>query len=106
MFARVTTLEIDLVRVSMDDALARFDRHVLPRLRRQPGFRGVYVLANPDGTAALLSLWDTAEQAEVGAEDSFYAEELARFVTLFRAPPGRQSYEVLLAEVPANASVG
>jgi hypothetical protein len=28
---------------------------------------------------------------------------LARFVTLFAAPPGREQYEVALAELPAPA---
>ena len=34
MFARVTQLEIDIMRTSVDDALERFDAEVLPELRR------------------------------------------------------------------------
>ena len=37
MYARVTLLEIDLVRVNIDEALATFEREVVPRLHDQPG---------------------------------------------------------------------
>ena len=53
MFARTTLLEIDTVRVPLADALATFEDEVMPRLRQQPGFRGVYVLTTPDGRALL-----------------------------------------------------
>ncbi|MFN0091723.1 MAG: antibiotic biosynthesis monooxygenase family protein [Acidimicrobiales bacterium] len=99
MHARLTLLEIDAVCTSTDAALEVFRTAVLPSLREQTGFRGVYVLANPDGGGVLLSFWDTAEQAESGADAGWYAAELAKYVTLFRAPPGRGSYEVRLVEL-------
>jgi hypothetical protein len=46
-------------------------------------------------------MWDTEEQANVGGMTGFYAETLARYVTLFAAPPGRERYEVLVVDVPA-----
>ncbi|HZA79354.1 MAG TPA: hypothetical protein VE623_23490 [Acidimicrobiales bacterium] len=55
------------------------------------------------GKAALVSFWDTEEQADAGIVGGFYAETLARYVTLFAAPPGRERYEVLVADVPAVA---
>ena len=104
MYARTTLLEIDTVRVRVDEALAQFETSVLPRLREQPGFDGLYALATPDGRAMLVSFWDTAEQADAsGDPGSWYPDVLAEFMTMFRSPPGREHYEVRLA-IPPKAS--
>jgi hypothetical protein len=101
--ARVTLLEIDTVRVPLHDAVATFADQVAPRLRSQPGYRGVYALATPEGKAMLVSFWDTAEQADSNDTNVWYSDVLAEFVTLFRAPPGREHYEVRFAEHPSGA---
>jgi hypothetical protein len=101
MYARMTLLEIDTVRSSMDEALARFRREVAPALRDQPGYRGVYVMSSPDGKGALLSLWETESQA-TGEADSFYASALQQFATIFRATPGRECYEVVFVDEAAR----
>ena len=103
MHARTTQLEIDTVRVPMDAAVALFEVEVLPRLREQAGFVGVYVLANPDGKAMLVSFWETAASADVSAPDGWYPNVLDEYVTLFRSPPGRERYEVCLAVPPVAA---
>jgi heme-degrading monooxygenase HmoA len=101
VYARVTLVEIDTMRATVDGAVGLFDREVLPELQSLDGYRGVYVLATPEGKAALVSLWDTADQADVDGRAGFYNETLARYVTLFASPPGRERYEVVLADVPA-----
>jgi len=105
MFARVTALEIDTLRVGVDDAVALFEEMVLPDLHEQAGFQGVYVLATPEGKGLLLSLWDTADRAAADRENGFYADVIERFVTLYRSPPGRESYEVRFSELVAPAVV-
>lgn len=94
MYARVTLLEIDTERVGVDDALSLYKEKVLPDLRQQPGYEGAYVLATPEGRGLIMSLWNTEEAADASAQSGFYADVLARFVTLFRSPPGRERYEV------------
>ena len=101
MYARTTLLEIDTLRVSVDDALAQFEASVMPRLQEQPGFAGMYALTTPEGRAMLISFWDTAEQADASTEAGWYPAVLAEFTTLFRSPPGRERYEVRLAVPPA-----
>jgi hypothetical protein len=100
MYARTTLLEIDTLRVSVDDALELFEATVMPRLRAQPGFCGLYALTTPEGRAMLISFWDTAEQADATAESGWYPEVLSEFTTLFRAPPGREHYEVRVTVPP------
>jgi hypothetical protein len=104
MYARLTLLEIDTVRVSMTAALAKFEAEIAPRLKERPGYRGVYVLTTPDGKGALLSLWETEEEAAIQGGDAFYGDALGRFATLFRAAPGRERYEVALADLPARVA--
>jgi hypothetical protein len=100
VFARVTQLEIDTLRTSVDESLALFEAEVLPRLRLQPGYLGVTVLTTNGGNGMLISLWDSAEHAEADAERGFYAEVLSQYVTLFKSPPGRERYEVRLVDAP------
>lgn len=100
MYARLTQLEIDTLRIDTDAALEAYESVVVPDLRRQSGYAGLLVLANPEGTGAVITFWDTREQAEAASPVGFYAETLERFTTIFKSPPGRGRYEVRLAELP------
>ena len=104
MYSRVTLLEIDTMRIDVGGAVELFRDQVLPRLREQEGFLGVYVMGTPEGRGMLVSLWETEEAADATAETGFYPEVLAQYVTLFRSPPGREHYEILLADTPAFAT--
>jgi hypothetical protein len=98
MFSRVTLLEVDTMRITMDEAYADFHDKVLPHLTELPGYEGIVVLATPDGRGMLVSFWESEEAAQ--ASEPFAGGELERFVTFFRSPPGRERYEVVLADVP------
>jgi heme-degrading monooxygenase HmoA len=64
------------------------------------------VLLSPEGQALVLTFWETEEAAEAGLEGarSFYSEQVEKFVTIYGAPPGRETYNVVLAEEPAAVS--
>jgi heme-degrading monooxygenase HmoA len=102
VIARATIAEIDTVRTSIDDAVELFRSSVLPALHDQEGYEGVYVLLSPEGQALVLTFWETEEAAEAGVAGarSFYDEQVEKFVTIYRAPPGREMYDVVLAEEP------
>jgi heme-degrading monooxygenase HmoA len=104
MIARATMAEIDPVRMSIDDAVELFRSSVVPALHEQPGYEGLYVLLSPEGQALVLTFWDSEEAADAGVRGSrnFYSEQVEKFVTLYSAPPGRETYEVVLAEEPAT----
>jgi len=98
MFARVTMVEIDPVRMSPEAAVDRFKKQVLPELRQQAGYEGVLVLNSPEGKGMLVSLWSTPEAAQSTVASGYYEAQLGKFLTVFRAAPGREQYEVVVAE--------
>lgn len=102
MIARATMAELDPVRMSVDEAVELFRESVVPALHEQPGYEGVYVLVAPEGQALVLTFWESEEAADAGlaGSRSFYSEQVEKFVTLYRAPPGRETYDVVLAEEP------
>lgn len=104
MYARVTLLELDPVRVSVDDAVGMYETEVLPQLRAQDGYEGAYVLTTPEGRALLMTLWQSEDAAMKSSAQAFYSEQLERYMTLFRAPPGRERYQVVVADMPAFAT--
>jgi hypothetical protein len=101
MFARVTLLEIDATRTDVESALSLFRETVLPELRDHGGYEGAYVLATPEGKGLIMSFWATEHDAEEA--ELFAGEQLDRHMALFRSPPGREHYEVVLADTPAAA---
>jgi hypothetical protein len=103
MYSRVTLLEVDTLRVDMGDAVALFRDSVVPAVREHEGYEGALVLTTPEGKGMIVTLWATEEAAEASA--AFATGELERYMTLFRAPPGRDHYEVAYAELP-SVSVG
>ncbi|HEX4745723.1 MAG TPA: hypothetical protein VFU99_02470 [Gaiellaceae bacterium] len=103
MFSRVTLLEVDTLRIPIDEAVELFRVHVLPELREQQGYEGVLVLTNPDGKGMIVSAWETEEDAQAAA--GFASAALDEYVTLFRSPPGREQYEVAFAELPEVAAL-
>ena len=98
MFARVTTFEIDTLRIDVGQALERFKELVLPELRKQPGFEGLQVLTTPEGRGLLLSFWDSEASARHGVESGYYMEQVSKFVMFVKQPPGREHYEVVFSE--------
>jgi hypothetical protein len=97
MYSRVTLLEIDTMRIDVEDAAALFRAEVVPGLTEQEGYEGAVALTTPDGKGMIITFWDTEE----GAQDAsgFASAELERYVTMFRSPPGRECYEVAFADV-------
>ena len=100
MFARVTLFEIDTLRTSTDKALESFKEQVIPAVKKQAGYEGLYVLGTPEGKGLIMSLWSSKEAAIAGVESGYYDEQVAKFISVFRASPGRDHYEVLFTDQP------
>ena len=97
MYSRVTLLEIDTLRVDIEDAAELFRSQVAPGLAEQEGYEGVVALVTPEGKGMIVTFWDTEEAAQDAS--GFASEELERHVTLFRSPPGRECYSVAFADM-------
>ena len=98
MFARVTLFEIDTLRIDLDTAQEKFEEMIAPEARKQEGYEGMYVMRTSGGKGLIMSLWASEEAATAGLTSGYYDEQLAKFVTFFRAPSGREHYEVVIAE--------
>ena len=71
-----------------------FDKDVLPLLRKQRGFQDEISLVAPGGEDAIgISLWDTKENAETYARDS-YSGVLKTLQPLIQGEPLVQTYDV------------
>jgi hypothetical protein len=49
----------------------------------------------------VITFWETEEDAQGDVASGFYDEQVQKFVTFYRATPGRESYEVMIADMPA-----
>jgi heme-degrading monooxygenase HmoA len=107
MVARATIAEIDFVRMSLDESADLFRDSVVSALREQDGYEGCLVLVSPQGQALALTFWRDEESADAGLAGgrSFYAEQVEKFVTIYRSPPGRETYSVVVADLPAVAPI-
>jgi hypothetical protein len=103
VYARVTTLEVDTVRIGVDEALALYREEFVPRLQQQEGYEGVLVFSTPDGKGLVITLWDSEDAARAGTEGEggLYTEVISSFMTVFKAPPGREQYELAYTDLPA-----
>ena len=104
MIARVTVAEIDAVRMSVAKALELFGSSVMPALHAQDGYEGCYVLTTHEGQALVVTFWRDEDAADAGLASGHYADQVQKFATLFRSPPGRETYDVSVADAPALQS--
>ena len=97
MYSRVTLVEIDTMRVDVDEAAELFRTEIAPRLAAQDDNDGAVALVTPEGKGMIITFWETRE----GAEDAsgIASAELERNMTMFRSPPGRELYEVAFADI-------
>lgn len=100
MFARVTLFEIDTLRISLDDALEQFKDMIVPEARKRDGYEGMFVMRTPEGKGLVMSLWANEDAAKAGMASGYYDEQVSKFVAVFRAPAGREGYQVVFAEAP------
>ena len=99
MYSRVTQLEIDTLRADVEDVVQDFEYRILPGIRKLPGYEGIAVLVTPEGKGLVVSFWESEEAVEASA--GMAASAVEEFVTIYRAPPGREHYRVAYADLPA-----
>jgi heme-degrading monooxygenase HmoA len=100
MFARVTHFEINIAAIAAEDAVERFKALILPDLRVQDGYAGLYVLRAHEGKGLLVTLWESQEAGEKGITSGFYDKQVAKVASLSTEPLSREDYEVVYSELP------
>jgi hypothetical protein len=104
MVARITLAEIDSVRTSVDSAVRVFEESVVPELRQQEGYGGCYVLTTPAGKALVMTFWSDEHAAYESVLSGSYGAQVEKFVTFIKSAPGRETYEVAVAEAPVEVT--
>lgn len=105
MVVRATLAEIDLVRHGPKHAIEVFESSVVPALREQEGYEGCYVLLSQEGKVLVLTYWSSDETAHASRVSGFYEAQIAKLsdFVFFRAAPGREAYDVVVADAPVPA---
>jgi heme-degrading monooxygenase HmoA len=107
MVVRATEAEIDVVRTNPAEAIEVFRQSVIPALHEQEGYEGCYVLLSEEGKVLVLSFWESDEAATATWLSGFYQEQIERLsdLVVYRQAPGREAYDVVIAETPHDAVV-
>jgi heme-degrading monooxygenase HmoA len=105
MVVRATLAEVDVLRRDPHEAIEVFRASVLPALHGEDGYEGCYLLLSPEGKLLVLTFWADEEAAHASRVSGFYEEQVAKFTDLvvYRAEPGRESYDVVVADTPEVA---
>jgi len=92
MYARIVTAQISPDKVA--EGLQLWQDSVVPAVKEQKGFKsGRLFVDRKTGKIVTVGLWETEAdmQATAGA---FVQEQLAKFASLFTAPPVVEHYEL------------
>jgi heme-degrading monooxygenase HmoA len=94
IYARVTTTQSKPDRA--DEAIRLWPDSVMLAAKKQKGFKsGRLLVTRKTGKAVSVGLWETEADAQATGEGSaFLKEQMAKFASLFTAPPVVEHYEV------------
>ena len=97
MFARLLRLQIKIGRI--DEAIKLFEDSVIPLCKNQKGYKGAHFLTDrKTGTCIPITLWESEEDMLATESSHFFQEQLVKFMGLFKAPPIRETFEVIIQD--------
>jgi heme-degrading monooxygenase HmoA len=93
MHARVTFGNAE--QAKFDEIVKVMRDSVLPAMKKQKGFKGMFHLANRStGKGMTIGLWNTEADMTAGESSGFYREQVAKVTPLLAGPPTMEHYEV------------
>ncbi|NJD10122.1 MAG: hypothetical protein FIB01_06655 [Gemmatimonadetes bacterium] len=93
MYARVSIART--LPEKMEQVIGVHREAVLPACQQQQGFRGLYLLQDPDtGHGMTITLWETEEEMAAGESSGYYQEQVARVADLLSVPLVHATYLV------------
>ena len=76
----------------------------MPALHAQDGYEGCYVLTTPEGKALVVTFWSDEDAADAGLDERPLRASRCRSSSPSSARrPGRETYDVGIADAPALA---
>jgi heme-degrading monooxygenase HmoA len=106
MYARIVTINLKPNR--LNDFKEALDKHVLPMLRKQNGFKDEITFVGPSGTEVnTITFWDKKESADL-YNTSTYPEVLKALVNVLEGTPQIKTHEVVNStfhKIPILATV-
>jgi len=103
MRARVTSFQLQ--EGKFDEGLEIFQSTVVPRLRSQPGCRGVVVVSDPaTASGEITAFWDSQENIDALDERGFWESQVAEVIFLIAAVPQRKVYDVNVLDIDMSQS--
>jgi len=101
MFARLAIGQIKTA--SLDESVKRYEASVLPDMKSQKGFCGVYYLIDrKTGKIIAASLWESEADAVAIETSGFVQAQIDKFQDLLSAPMVREIYEVGTSSFSTN----
>jgi len=104
MFARIVSLELKTNTHKQFSEL--FEKHILPDLRKQQGFKDEILLVDPGAPKVVaISIWDTKENAEA-YEKKGYADAVKSLSDVLEGTPEVRTYQLAFSTLyPIAAGV-
>ena len=97
MHARVVIME--MLPIDVAEAVRTYRDRVVPAGREQEGFRGAWMLTDPEtGEGLSISLWDSTDAMHASEDSDFHHRELGEMEDFFISAPVRKHYEVSVEE--------
>ena len=93
MHARVVIME--MLPIDVKEAVRIYRDRVVPAAREQEGFRGAFMLTDPDtGEGLSISFWNSEEDMHASEASGFYHQKLRDLDAYLISTPVRKHYEV------------
>jgi heme-degrading monooxygenase HmoA len=93
MHARVTTVQ--LRPDTLDASIDLYQQEILPVIKAQPGYQGVYLFTDrASGNGVSITLWTSEADAQAYETSGIYRQLVAKLASNFAAPPTLATYDV------------
>ena len=93
MYSRIVTVQVNPDKT--DEAVAIFQDSVIPAAKKQKGFISLMMLIDrSSGKGMSVGVWESEADLKANEASGYFQEQLAKFGSLFTAPPVRDVYEV------------
>ncbi len=93
MHARVTTVQ--LRPDTLDASIDLYQQEILPVIKAQPGYQGVYLFTDrATGNGVSITLWTSEADAQAYETSGIYRQLVAKLASNFAASPTLATYDV------------